>query len=256
MDQLAIDSVLHLIKTQRNGRHIDEHLEIVPVHIGRLVQNLVGQFGGVRDRLRGEHLIGLIGHVEGGSGSLREGQIHVRKRGVDGGIGGSFRVRSVVRRIQIIGLHEVSDLQRARKERREQKRRNRIEHFQEVDVVEVIAVQEQRVLHAVQKHVHAFRRRFVQPQRTRPRLGDVLIGGCLENAFACTRVLRVERNAVGLTSLLVDGNMRSGRSSQPVGIGRAFPHVFSVSLLHNARQHAPIKIDRLRIKKNQKESTC
>ena len=65
MDQLAIHSVLHLVKTQRNGRHIDKHLEIVSVHIRRLIKNLIGQLGRVSDRLRGEHLIGLAGGIEG-----------------------------------------------------------------------------------------------------------------------------------------------------------------------------------------------
>lgn len=65
MDQFAIHSVLHLVETQRNGRHIDKHLEIVSVHIRRLIKNLIGQFGCVSDRLGSEHLIGLVGRIEG-----------------------------------------------------------------------------------------------------------------------------------------------------------------------------------------------
>ena len=57
--------------------------------------------------------------------------------------------------------------------------------------------------------------------------------------------MREERDAIGLAAFGVDRNVRRGLRFHPVRIRRAFPNMFSVSLLHNARQNAPIKIDGL-----------
>ena len=57
--------------------------------------------------------------------------------------------------------------------------------------------------------------------------------------------MREERDAIGLAAFGVDRNVRRGLRLHPVRIRRAFPNMFSVSLLHNARQNAPIKIDGL-----------